>query len=43
MLCAPGLDEKLASLMMASWNQLVEWLKQIGTLREYVQTAKKPA
>jgi hypothetical protein len=26
----------LASLISASWNQLVEWLRRIGSLREFI-------
>ena len=28
----------LASLITASWNQIIEWLKRVETLREHVQT-----
>jgi len=28
-------DNGMASLITESWNQLVEWLKQVEALREY--------
>jgi hypothetical protein len=31
----------MASLIMQSWNQLMEWLKRVETLREYVQTGSE--
>jgi hypothetical protein len=27
---------RMASLVTASWNQIIEWLKRIETLREFV-------
>jgi hypothetical protein len=29
----------MASLITASWNQLVEWLKRLETLRECVENS----
>jgi predicted acylesterase/phospholipase RssA len=32
---------RLGSLITASWNQLVEWLKRLKTLRECVKTGQE--
>jgi hypothetical protein len=38
--CAAGvaISATLASLITQSWNQLVDWLKRLETLRECVET-----
>jgi hypothetical protein len=36
-------SRSVASLITESWNQLVEWLKRIETLRECVNTGPERA